>query len=176
MSNSILSPARPLLPTTIEAGKFAVTVVVVGPPLELNVPFIAVTVGDGVICTYEITGLDNENVALVYVPAATLLKASGDRRPRRRAKSTVVGVVKTCAEVLLLPFKVIELMVTSKPTTEASGASSPVTNTFAGCDDKEALDPALQPTPSIESEIKSVIPKSLFMANSIRRFVVKSLV
>ena len=44
----------------------------------------------------------------------------------------------TCGESLL-PFRVIELMVTSKPTTEASGASSPVTNTAAADCEEDGL-------------------------------------
>jgi hypothetical protein len=66
-----------------------------------------------------------------------------------------------------LPFKVIELMVTSKPTTEASGASSPVTKTAEDCEDKveEEFDPQL--AASSVSANKSTVPISRFMANSV---------
>jgi len=79
-------------------------------------------------------------------------------------------VDNTCGDPLV-PFKVIELMVTSKPTTEANGASSPVTNTDAGCEDGDVggvdeVDDELQPTPSIRRAKDRVIPRIRFIANS----------
>jgi hypothetical protein len=59
--------------------------------------------------------------------------------------------------------------VTSKPTTEASGASSPVTNIGDDCEDTggaDELDPPLQLAPSIESASKIAIATILFMAHS----------
>jgi hypothetical protein len=80
-----------------------------------------------------------------------------------------VGVDNTFGEPLL-PFNVIELMVTSKPTTEASGASSPVTNTADVCEDGDEgldeFDDELQPNPSIESANKNAIPRIRFITNS----------
>jgi hypothetical protein len=65
----------------------------------------------------------------------------------------------------------MELMVTLKPTTEASGASSPVTNTAAGCEEEleDEVDVPLQPAPSMASASKSTVPSSLFMADSSER-------
>jgi len=58
--------------------------------------------------------------------------------------------------------------VTSKPTTEANGASSPVTNTAGDCEDGvvDEFEPAPQLAPNIESASKRVIPRNRFMANS----------
>jgi hypothetical protein len=88
----------------------------------------------------------------------------------RRAKSTVVGVETTCGE-LLWPFSVMELMVTSNPTTEGKGASSLVTNTWPDCCDCpggvefEELDP--QPTSmKVASRAAAVNAKNLFMPSS----------
>src|ERR1700683_4494556 len=130
MSNSMRRPARPLFVTTLAGGKFTVTVVCVGEPVVgLNVPFSVVRAGGfAVMSTYSMTGSDIAKVALAYVSAGTVLKESGARKPNRRAKSTVLGVDSTCGEPLL-PFRVIEVIVTSKPTTDASGAPSPVTKT-----------------------------------------------
>jgi hypothetical protein len=80
-----------------------------------------------------------------------------------------VAVDNTCGAPLL-PFRVIELMVTSKPTTEASGASSPVTNTADDCEDGDVADDEFddpQLAPSMESASKSIVPSSRFMANSV---------
>jgi hypothetical protein len=77
-----------------------------------------------------------------------------------------VAVDKTCGE-LLLPFRVIELIVTSKPTTEASGASSPVTNTDADCEDGDVAVDDFDAEPQLaanrQSATKSEIPKDRFM-------------
>jgi hypothetical protein len=100
------------------------------------------------------------------------LNASGDRRPSKRAKSTVVAADRTCG-VPLVPFKVIELMVRSKPTTEANGASSPVTNTLAVCGfvvdvevEEAELEDDPQLTPSRHNPSNNAIARNLFMANS----------
>jgi hypothetical protein len=55
-------------------------------------------------------------------------------------------------------------MVTSKPTTDARGASSPVTKTEADCGvwlllDEDEFEDELQPAPSIASASKIVIPR-----------------
>jgi hypothetical protein len=63
---------------------------------------------------------------------------------------------------------VIELIVTSKPTTEASGASSPVTNTAPDdCEEGDVADDELEDEPQLaanrQSASKNVIPKHRFM-------------
>src|SRR5580698_52144 len=70
-------------------------------------------------------------VALLYVSAGTALKPSKERRPTKRAKSTLVGAVNTCG-VLLAPFRVIVFKVMLNDSTEGTGASSPVTKTADG--------------------------------------------
>ena len=83
------------------------------------------------------------------------------------------GVETTCGE-LFWPFRVMELMVISRPTTEGRGASSPVTNTLPACCDcaggvvveVEELDS--QPTSvMVASNTKAKHAKSLFMPTSI---------
>jgi hypothetical protein len=73
---------------------------------------------------------------------------------------------------------VIELMVTSKPTTEGSGASSPVTKTDACCEvgdvGVDELDDEPQLAANRQSASKTVIPKHRFMANSNSRIFVKA--
>jgi len=76
----------------------------------------------------------------------------------------------------LLPFRVIELMVTLKPTTEASGASSPVTNTAPGdCEDGVVAEDEFDDEPQLaakrQSASKNVIPKHRFMTNSDSRIL-----
>ncbi len=73
----------------------------------------------------------NTIVALLYVPGAIVLKANSERSPISRPKSTAVGVVSACTLVELL-LRVILSMVTLKPTTDDTGASSPTTKTAPG--------------------------------------------
>jgi hypothetical protein len=67
-------------------------------------------------------------VALVYVPAATVLKPKSERKPTNWPKSTRVGVESTCAVVEPL-LSVMLLMVILNAMTEETGASSPVAKT-----------------------------------------------
>src|SRR5271167_614331 len=84
----------------------------------------------------------------------------------RRAKSTVVGVETTSGE-LLTPFRVMELMVTSKPTTEGRGASSPVTKTLPGCAPVvRVFELPEQPSAMAASSAAKVKARNLFIANS----------
>jgi len=73
---------------------------------------------------------------------------------------------------------VIELIVTSKPTTEGSGASSPVTKTDACCEvgdvGVDELDDEPQLAANRQNASKTVIPKHRFMANSNSRIFVKA--
>src|ERR1017187_1585871 len=117
------------------------------------------------------TGFANTNVALLYVSAGTELNANGERKPRRRAKSTVVGLEITCGE-LFWPFRVMELRVSRKLTTENKGPSSPVTNTLAGCvpDEMEFEELAPQPTSTtVASRAAALNAKIFFMASSRER-------
>jgi hypothetical protein len=84
-------------------------------------------------------------VALVYVPAGTVLNPSRERSPISRPKSTAVGVESTCTEVELL-LSVMLLMVMLNATTEGKGASSPVTNTVE-LPDPDVVDEVPPPHP-----------------------------
>src|SRR5262249_26371923 len=98
------------------------------PPESLNVPVMFET-GGGVVVRLRnaMLGSDMEIVRLLYVPAGTVLNPSRVRRPRSRAKSTVVGAGNSS----VVPSSLRLVKVTLNESTDGRGASPPVTKTLA---------------------------------------------
>src|SRR5208282_2309202 len=107
------------------------------PPAEKGSACV-LTEGGGPRFSTEITGFATTICATVYVPGGTDCNPSIVRSPRKRAKSTVVGVLSTvCAPVtvpLLMPVPSVMLsIVTRNDSTDGMGESWPVTTTILFC-------------------------------------------
>ena len=102
-------------------------------------------------------------MALLYVSAGTELNASGERSPTAARSQRWWPWIRPAANCCL-PFSVMELIVTLKPTTEASGASSPVTNTAAGCEEEleDEVDVPLPTCPQHGEREQKYSPKQSF--------------
>jgi hypothetical protein len=103
------------------------------------------------------------------VSAGTALNPSKERSPTKRAKSTVVGALKTCTGLLPVPFRAMLFIVMLKDSTEGNGASSLVTKTADGLlppPPNPLLDPPPQATKVSAVSASNEIDKSRFMKNS----------